>query len=101
MKSSTPGTPFRTIQWAMSLTLASPTPTIGVSEPYFQEACKWVKDTNPALVFLQGHWNSQDMGCKAGMDTEDVFTKVQSISGCDTLGTRLKYVEGHDHCNKI
>merc|ERR1712187_569254 len=21
--------------------------------------------------------------------------------GCDTLGTRLKYVEGHFHCNKI
>merc|ERR1712048_1469369 len=23
------------------------------------------------------------------------------MQGCDTLGSRLKYVEGHYHCNKI
>merc|ERR1712151_972153 len=70
-------------------------------EPYFYEACRWVNDTNPSLIVLQGHWNSQDMGCQNGMDTEDVFVKLQTIHGCDTLGSRLKYVEGHYHCNKI
>jgi hypothetical protein len=71
------------------------------TKPYFEEACQWVKDTNPALVFLIGHWNGQNGGCSAGMATEDAFTRVKKIAGCDTLGTRLKFVEGHKHCNQV
>jgi hypothetical protein len=73
----------------------------GDSKPYFQEACKWVKDTNPALVVLQGHWNNVDLGAMPNMDTEHVFPKLQTLDGCDKLGSRLKFVEGHYHCNKI
>jgi hypothetical protein len=69
------------------------------SEPYFKNACQWIKDTNPALVFLLGHWNGQNGGCTPGMATMDAFARVQQVDGCDTLGTRIKYVEGHKHCN--
>merc|ERR1712151_129263 len=72
-----------------------------IVEPYFKKACQWVNETDPALVVLQGHWNGDNLGCSSHMDTEDVFTKVQSLHGCDALGTRLKYVEGHEHCNRV
>jgi len=72
-----------------------------LSEPYFEEACKFIDETKPALVLLQGHWNSGGLGAIDGMDTEHVYTKIQRVPGCDNLGTRLKYVEGHKHCNQI
>jgi len=72
-----------------------------VTEPYFQEACQWVNDTNPALVVIIGHWNSGGLGAPSGMGTESVFPRVQRLPGCDSVGSRLKYVEGHQHCNKV
>jgi len=71
------------------------------TEAYFVEACQWVKSTKPALVFLMGHWNGENAGCSGGMSTEDAYTRVQGVAGCDTLGTRIKFVEGHKHCNYV
>merc|ERR1711920_1033615 len=72
-----------------------------VSLPYFQEACEWVGSTQPALAVLVGHWNSQNSGCLQGMTTSSIYHRVRKMTGCDTLGTRLKYVEGHKHCNLV
>jgi hypothetical protein len=71
------------------------------SLPYFREACSWIGSTKPALAVLVGHWNSENSGCVEGMGTESVFARVQRLAGCDTLGTRIKFVEGHKHCNQI
>jgi len=71
------------------------------NQPYFEEACAWVQQAQPELVVMMGHWNSVDHGCATTMDTDDVYTRVRQISGCSELGTRLKYVEGHKHCNFV
>lgn len=69
--------------------------------PYFQEACNWAQGSKPALVVLLGHWNGGGMGCAAGMDTPSAYSRVRNIDACRALGSRLKWVEGHKHCNQI
>eukprot|EP00438_Fugacium_kawagutii_P002884 Skav214392 [mRNA] locus=scaffold2495:13807:18878:+ [translate_table: standard] len=46
----------------------------GFSEmkPYFEEACDYFAQTQPAVVFLLGHWNSGGMGCQTGMTVPEV-----------------------------
>jgi len=69
------------------------------SLPHFQKACKWIAFEQPALVIIIGHWNGNGMGCPSGMDTNHVYASIKSVEGCDNLGDRLKYFEGHQHCN--
>jgi len=68
---------------------------------YFEEACSWAQTQDPALLVLMGHWDGDDMGCANGMSASEVYDKVQSLSGCDALQGRIKYFEGHTHCNQI
>eukprot|EP00451_Oxyrrhis_marina_P036426 CAMPEP_0204366556 /NCGR_PEP_ID=MMETSP0469-20131031/42750_1 /ASSEMBLY_ACC=CAM_ASM_000384 /TAXON_ID=2969 /ORGANISM="Oxyrrhis marina" /LENGTH=372 /DNA_ID=CAMNT_0051355775 /DNA_START=27 /DNA_END=1142 /DNA_ORIENTATION=- len=68
---------------------------------FFTEACAWVGNTNAPLVVLLGHWNVDGMGCPASEDTPDVFNSIKSIPGCTNLGSKLKYIMGHTHCNQI
>jgi len=70
------------------------------TEPYFKEACAWVQKTKPALLMLLGHWNGDGMGCKNGMNAKSAYLKLRNIAGCSEMGSRLKYVTGHEHCNK-
>lgn len=69
--------------------------------PFFQDACAWVAETKPDLVMLMGHWNGVNDGCVADMDTEHAFAKASKLEGCKNLGSRLKYVTGHKHCNYV
>jgi hypothetical protein len=71
------------------------------SVPHFTKACQWVAREKPALVIMIGHWHGSGMGCPSGMDTDHVFTSIQTLPGCDDLGGRLKYFEGHTHTNQI
>merc|ERR1711957_428272 len=50
---------------------------------------------------MGGHWDGDNMGCASGMAASEVYDKVQSLSGCDALQGRIKYFEGHTHCNQI
>merc|ERR1712050_796064 len=50
------------------------------TEAHFAEACQWVENTKPALVFLMGHWNGENAGCSGGMSTEDAYTRVQGVA---------------------
>jgi len=68
---------------------------------FFEEACAWVGSQQPELLVLLGHWNKQDMGCASGMDTPDAYNRVLGLSGCSQLGARIKYFEGHRHCNGV
>ena len=38
-------------------------------------------------------------GCIAGSDVPEVHTLLQGLPGCSGLGKRLKYMDGHTHCN--
>eukprot|EP00931_Biecheleriopsis_adriatica_P049295 TRINITY_DN28511_c0_g1_i2.p1 TRINITY_DN28511_c0_g1~~TRINITY_DN28511_c0_g1_i2.p1 ORF type:complete len:493 (-),score=74.20 TRINITY_DN28511_c0_g1_i2:72-1484(-) len=71
------------------------------SKPHFQQACRYFGESRPALVLLLGHWNSDDMGCTGGMTTPDVRQELLELPECSFLGERLKYVDGHKHCNHI
>jgi len=73
----------------------------GSSYSHFVDACAWVETQQPELVVLMGHWNGVNLGCASGMDTDDVYGKVAALPGCSSLGSRLKYIEGHKHCNYV
>jgi len=71
------------------------------SLPHFQKACQWIASEQPSLVVMIGHWNSEGLGCASGMDTEEVYPKIMQLDGCSNLGSKLKYFEGHEHCNYV
>jgi len=71
------------------------------SSSYFEEACTWAEAQNPSLLVLLGHWDADNHGCSSGMSTSEVYTKVSALSGCSSMASRIKYFEGHNHCNKI
>jgi hypothetical protein len=71
------------------------------SKSYFEAACQWVEAEQPALVIMIGHWHGSGMGCPTGMDTDHVYDSIQTLPGCDKLGGKLKYFEGHTHTNQI
>ena len=56
-------------------------------------------DAAPAAVFLLGHWNDASSGCPKGADVPEVHAVLGTLPGCDSLGVRLKYMDGHVHCN--
>ncbi|CAK9031923.1 Hypothetical protein SCF082_LOCUS19839 [Durusdinium trenchii] len=70
-------------------------------KPYFAEACDYFMQTKPAVVFLLGHWNTDGMGCTGGMSVPDVRKELLGLSQCSALGNRLKYMDGHEHCNYV
>jgi hypothetical protein len=71
------------------------------AEAHFKEACQWASTEQPELIVLLGHWNSGGMGCAQGMDTPSAYERVIQLDGCSALRSRIKWVEGHKHCNQI
>mmetsp|Transcript_64170 Transcript_64170/g.150440 ORF Transcript_64170/g.150440 Transcript_64170/m.150440 type:complete len:453 (+) Transcript_64170:49-1407(+) len=69
--------------------------------PYFTEACDYFVETQPAVVFLLGHWNGGGLGCALGMSVPKVHQELLSLTSCKALGNRLKYMDGHEHCNYV
>lgn len=69
--------------------------------PFFEEVCSWAGAQKPALLVLLGHWHAVDMGCAPGMDGPGSYNHIKSLPGCAELGTRIKYFEGHRHCNGV
>lgn len=71
------------------------------SQANFEEACRWADTEDPSLVVLLGHWDARNLGCEAGMAAPDVYRELLSMPGCQRFGKRIKYFEGHNHCNEI
>jgi hypothetical protein len=70
-------------------------------DAYFDEACKWASSVNPAAVLLLSHWNVDEMGCKSGMSSPKVYEMMKSRASCAPIASKLKYFEGHAHCNYV
>jgi hypothetical protein len=77
--------------------------------PYLAEACDWALGEYDAgrldLFVLAGHWNALGDGAASSMPTPHVHRLSASGEfgeGCAALARldRLKFVEGHEHCNK-
>lgn len=72
-------------------------------KPHLNEACAYFGSVAPPprAIFVLGHWNDVSSGCQSGADTPDVRALLDSIDGCRGLGDRLKFIDGHTHCNQI
>jgi hypothetical protein len=73
------------------------------TKPLFQEACAWLGGQNPkpAMALLLGHWNVENGGCESEMAVPEAYRLIQAFPGCDSMGSRLKYLMGHVHCNEV
>lgn len=72
----------------------------------FKKSCEYLRRENAAFVFLLGHWSSENMGCKPGMDSANVLLAMQQGKlGGDCLALAklnvLYFVDGHSHENRI
>jgi len=77
--------------------------------PHVAAACDWAGDEFAAgrleLLVLAGHWNALGDGASPEMPTPHVHrlaARGAFGAGCADLARldRLKFVEGHEHCNK-
>jgi len=66
---------------------------------YFDQACDYFSSNKPSWVFLFGHWNGRNLGCQNGMDTPNVFNTLKNNRKCTYIKNKLKYFDGHEHCN--
>jgi len=74
--------------------------TLAESLPDFEEACSYMAGAGVDHVILLGHWDGSGMGCAADMTVPAVFSKIQTLPGCN-IGDRLKAFDGHTHCNHV
>ena len=75
------------------------------TKPYFSEGCKFLKESQPEVAFIVGHWNDYEgiLGCTTKMTVPAVYEEIRSMDGCAQLDKTqsLKYIMGHTHCNKV
>lgn len=68
---------------------------------YFEEACEYFAGRDDAkVVLLLGHWHKPDRG-SPDMSTPEVYANLMSLDACKPVASRLRYVEGHQHCNQV
>lgn len=59
-----------------------------------------MKTAQPKSVFVLGHWNDDSSGCSSNMAVPEVYSTISKYPGCD-IGDKLKYFDGHVHCNTM
>jgi hypothetical protein len=67
--------------------------------PYFIESCNYATEVNPSLIFILGHWN--DVGMGAPSSVPNIYNNLTVLPECIPHKTKLRYFEGHQHCNQI
>ena len=68
-------------------------------DSHFQEACNYFKD-NVSHIFALGHWNDGGGSVSPQLSTPNLREMLSAMDGCD-LGDKLKYMDGHTHCNEL
>jgi hypothetical protein len=69
--------------------------------PQFEEACSWAASANPDVVLLLGHWNQDGDGCDSTSTVPNVYVQMMKLSSCAPISDKLRYFEGHKHCNYV
>lgn len=67
---------------------------------HFEAACAYAAEAQPKAIFLEGHWNDDGDGC-SDASVPSVFSKLQGLPACAAVKDRLRYFEGHKHCNLV
>lgn len=67
-------------------------------QPLLEDWCEWLtsEDTIHVAVVL-GHWDQDNLGCKGGMATKEIFADAKEMDGCKDK--QLLFFDGHEHCN--
>jgi hypothetical protein len=71
------------------------------SKPLFDDACKVVSEQKPKWFIVIGHWTGVDLGCQPKMTTKEVHEYITTVDGCKEMAHRVKWLEGHVHCNVV
>jgi len=74
--------------------------TVNETLEHLQQACAYFETSKPAFVFIATHWNEPGEGAEEGMQAPTIRNAILEMPGCD-LGDRIKYLDGHVHCNAI
>ena len=69
--------------------------------PNLQAACSYFAESKPEVIFLLGHWNSAGLGCSKSMSVPAIHETLLTLPGCADFRSRLKYMDGHEHCNYV
>ncbi|CAK9032194.1 Desumoylating isopeptidase 1 [Durusdinium trenchii] len=69
--------------------------------PHLHAACEYFAVSQPEVIFLLGHWNNEGLGCSQGMSVPEIHSTLMQIPGCSAFGRRVKYMDGHEHCNYV
>ena len=72
--------------------------------PAIEEACTFMGSDNAkgvTDVLLVGHWNDASSGCPTGSNTPSIRDVAASLPGCSQFGGRLRFADGHTHCNNV
>lgn len=68
-------------------------------------ACAWARDEADAgalaVLLLIGHWSEADDGCRVQSTPRAYETLRDGVPACRALGSRLRFVMGHTHCNAV
>ena len=77
--------------------------TLQETMPLLKEACSWASSQSETMkiLFLVGHWDSENLGCKNEMDVPSLYEQISKLDGCDKFDAKkaLKFFMGHTHCN--
>ncbi len=67
-------------------------------DPYFDEACNYFASSPPSSIYVLGHWDADSNGI---IGVPDLRAKLATYEGCSKFGDKLKYLDGHTHCNYV
>jgi len=70
-------------------------------ESLFVDACNYAVSAGADAVLLQGHWDVPGDGAPEGASVPEVFELIKALPSCQPIASKMKYFEGHKHCNVV
>jgi len=73
-------------------------------QPYLDQMCtQFANDDGVKYVIVLSHWDAltNGYGVQWEMDAPSFVKKMKDMSSCSAFKYRVKYVDGHDHTNRL
>jgi len=68
---------------------------------YFDDACTWAAESNPDVLLILGHWNSDGDGCESEATVPLIYQEISNLASCAPVKDKIRYFMGHKHCNMV